>query len=539
MWPNITWVFIATFMFATSLQTTNAKMTIENRNKLIHAMTTELFEPAFLPKGPDRLVVKISKNANHCYEDLRAIERLQAATINDLSNIIYLSDIRAIPNLDFLKELPRDELFSIFMPHHQRLASKLINLLMEVGDVDEMLQRAYCIRDKTNPGLFVYALSFVLVHRPDCRSLKMRSLAHIFPGNFIKSSELEVAQHQMTIDIINQKDETVVEQPFDFSGNDLDPEHWLSYFREDVFMNLHHWHWHIWYPFIDPKNASNIPVVDKDRRGELFYYMHQQVIARYNFERLSNRLPFVEPFDDLKNPIADGYYSKLNQGLGSKPWAGRPKNLQFQNLNRYEFKISVQDLLRWKNRILDAIIQGKVRKADNTEIELNANTGINILGNMVESSVLSVNKKFYGDLHNMMHVFTALSHDPDGRFNEDMGVMGETSTAMRDPAFYKVHAMVDNIFNSFKETLPPYTVPELNFPAVEVTSISLQSDQSDVLNKLETHWEKFTISLNRSLDFLGEPNGNHIVSIKTDRLQHVPFQYNIKAVLSPPKGENP
>lgn len=47
----------------------------------------------------------------------------------------------------------------------------------------------------------------------------------------------------------------------------------LWYFREDIGINLHHWHWHLVYPF----EATNRDIVAKDRRGELFYFMHQQV----------------------------------------------------------------------------------------------------------------------------------------------------------------------------------------------------------------------------------------------------------------------
>lgn len=53
-------------------------------------------------------------------------------------------------------------------------------------------------------------------------------------------------------------------------------EHKISYFREDIGINLHHWHWHLVYPFDGPYD-----IVNKDRRGELFYYMHQQIIARF------------------------------------------------------------------------------------------------------------------------------------------------------------------------------------------------------------------------------------------------------------------
>lgn len=43
-----------------------------------------------------------------------------------------------------------------------------------------------------------------------------------------------------------------------------------------------HWHWHLVYPF----EANDRRIVEKDRRGELFYYMHQQV-------RKKNPIPSV------------------------------------------------------------------------------------------------------------------------------------------------------------------------------------------------------------------------------------------------------
>lgn len=38
--------------------------------------------------------------------------------------------------------------------------------------------------------------------------------------------------------------------------------------------------------------------------------------------------------------------------------------------------------------------------------------GIDILGDIIESSTLTVNKALYGDLHNMGHVLLAFAHDP-------------------------------------------------------------------------------------------------------------------------------
>lgn len=41
--------------------------------------------------------------------------------------------------------------------------------------------------------------------------------------------------------------------------------------------------------------------------------------------------------------------------------------------------------------------------------------GIDVLGNIIEASILSPNKAFYGDFHNMGHTFISYVHDPDHR----------------------------------------------------------------------------------------------------------------------------
>lgn len=66
-----------------------------------------------------------------------------------------------------------------------------------------------------------------------------------------------------------------IELPQNWTAADSDNEQRLAYFREDIGINLHHWHWHMVYPYRGP-----LEIVNKDRRGELFYYMHQQIVAR-------------------------------------------------------------------------------------------------------------------------------------------------------------------------------------------------------------------------------------------------------------------
>lgn len=56
--------------------------------------------------------------------------------------------------------------------------------------------------------------------------------------------------------------------PMNYTASELEIEQRLAYFREDIGINMSHWHWHVVYPASGPAE-----VVNKDRRGELFYYM--------------------------------------------------------------------------------------------------------------------------------------------------------------------------------------------------------------------------------------------------------------------------
>lgn len=55
-------------------------------------------------------------------------------------------------------------------------------------------------------------------------------------------------------------------------------------------------------------------------------------------------------------------------------------------------------------------------QAQGRRTQLTETGGIDILGNVIESSILSVNQNAYGDLHNMGHMLLAYIHDPDNRF---------------------------------------------------------------------------------------------------------------------------
>lgn len=150
--------------------------------------------------------------------------------------------------------------------------------------------------------------------------------------------------------------QTLIEIPRNYTASDLEDEQRVAYFREDIGVNMHHWHWHLVYPAEGPRE-----VVAKDRRGELFYYMHHQIIARYNVERFCNNLKRTEIMNNLREPIVEGYFPKLLSSVNNRTYPGRVANTVLRDMNRVNNVLEVSDCERWRDRILAAIDQGFVQ----------------------------------------------------------------------------------------------------------------------------------------------------------------------------------
>lgn len=310
--------------------------------------------------------------------------------------------------------------------------------------------------------------------------------------------------------------------PRDFTATEREPEQRLAYWREDIGLNLHHWHWHLVYP-----GAGDPRIVAKDRRGELFYYMHTQSMYRYNIERFANKLGRVRPLLNFREVLQEGYFPKLIRSSDNTSIPPRFANSVLQDVNRPDdfTVVEVSDLERWRDRIYAAIDQGFVMRANGEQVPLDEVRGIDIIGDLFESSDLSVNQTLYGDLHNMGHNLLGFIHDPDGRYLENLGVIGENTTAMRDPIFYRWHGFVDTLFQRHKNLLTPYDVQtHLNYDGVQVGNIRLQSIGNAPANTLLTYWQRSEVDLGTGLDFGRQGN----VFGQFTHLQHANFEYSIE-----------
>lgn len=411
------------------------------------------------------------------------------------------------PRLHHLGKLHQGALFSCFHETDLEEATELYKILYTAKDFDELINLAKQARSFVNEGLFVYAVSVAILHRDDCKGIVIPPIEEVFPDRFVPAETVNLAIKEAA----NHPDQDVSVHIVE-TGNILDEEYKLAYFREDVGTNAHHWHWHIIYPATwDPAFMGRM----KDRKGELFYYMHQQMCARYDCERLSNGMRRMIPFSNFDEQL-EGYSAHLTSLVSGLQYAFRPAGLRLHDLK----DIDLKEMFRWRERILDAIDSGYYVDDAGHEVKLEDLDGINDLGSLVESSHESKNKLYYGSLHNWGHVMMARLQDPDGRFNENPGVMSDTSTSLRDPIFYRYHRFIDNIFQKYIATLKSHSRDELTCPGVQIVNVTVNAK---VPNVITTFMKQAELELSYGIDF----GSNHSVKVLYNHLDHEPFTYNI------------
>lgn len=241
------------------------------------------------------------------------------------------------------------------------------------------------------------------------------------------------------------------------------PEAVLDYWRENALANEHHQHWHEVYPSIGVlRPISEIPVAivnkiqtlgwdalsndelrqvfrPQDRHGELFVYMHQQMLARYDSERLSHGLEPVEPLDrdNLTTPIPEGFAP----GSSLSNFDDRPADAVIGAADAAALGGVIAN-------IRAAISNGAFENFGGGTTAITPT----LLGDQIEAVHPiwrgNVDQALYGNLHNS-------GHGAIGQIDGSNGVMLSTATAIRDPVFYRWHKLIDDLAFEWQETRTP------------------------------------------------------------------------------------
>ncbi|EFA09253.1 hexamerin 5 precursor [Tribolium castaneum] len=419
--------------------------------------------------------------------------------------------------------LPRGEIFSIFYYEHRLQAISLFKLFYYARDFDTLYKTAVWARNNVNEGLFLYAFSTALVHRDDTFTFVLPPIYEIYPFYFYNSEDLEKAQRYKQAYSGGAKTYTIYSNYSGYYLN-LNKEQSLSYFLEDVGLNAFYYYCNIYYPFWMDGDEFKLK---NDRRGEQYYYLYQQLLARYYLERLSNDFGEVE-FFNYDEPFKYGYYSSLRYPTGlafpnrpnyaplSETRANFGQSWTYKSAFGYSYS-RVQDFER---RISDTIDAGFAFTKSGKLVDLYSSDQINVLGNMIESNPDSVNPRYYGPWDIYGRHLLGYSYQPLDKYKVAPSALEHFETALRDPAFYQLYKKILMQFFKYKIYLPPYTYNELNFPGVKIEKFEV--------DKLFTYFDYFDSDVTNAV--YTPPNfqwDNFKVKVRQQRLNHKPFTLKI------------
>lgn len=83
-------------------------------------------------------------------------------------------------------------------------------------------------------------------------------------------------------------------------------------------------------------------------------------MARYNVERFCNALAKLQPLNNIREPVEEGYFPKILSSLNSRTYPGRVAKTSLKDIDRDGRVLELADIERWINRVVQSIDQGYV-----------------------------------------------------------------------------------------------------------------------------------------------------------------------------------
>jgi len=387
------------------------------------------------------------------------------------------------------------EVFSQFNEKHLAASTLIVNDMFNMADETEDLKSVIDYVYKLQHGrmynqeMIKYAFALFVIHHPLAREAGLR-----YPENTTPAKPSPFLETRPT-------------GPPD--------ESWMNYWRNDSEFVYHHDHWHRVY--VGQSLPSSVGT-HLDRQGELFGYMHQQMLARYNAERQAQGLPVVVAyeFDEVEPDGCD-----LRPIFVHPSFAPRPAGMKWSDNNIQQFR-------QWDYALNNVIQTGQIRGPNMETINLRgpqtdtAYFGPNYFGHIVEATTNTF-YRYYGSLHNMGHgVFGSIGQPP-----RRSSYMNSTATAVRDPIFFRWHKRVDTYIENFSNTLETdlaTDAPAVRIAAGDVIITSSPTPPENFSNFSGSNWVVNSFASDNVYTELGPARFDG----EFGKLTHQPYSYHIR-----------
>lgn len=273
-------------------------------------------------------------------------------------------------------KLPKGSIFSITDYQHLQQAIALFKMFYYAKDFDSFYKTAVWARMHVNEGMFVYSFTVAVTHRPDTWGLVLPPIYEILPNYFFNSEFIYKAQYYKQIYQGEYPKDQTDSTGWTITGNysgwylNLHADQHLSYFTEDIGLNSFYYYYHVYYPWwMDGEEFG----LNHDNRGQLFYAIHQLLLARYYSERLSHNLPEFPVFNPIMT-VEASYYPSLVYPNGL-PFPSRPPHIKLDwdthyDVSYYNFTNSYINVLDYFRRMRDSLSIGWVYTVSTTYLFL-------------------------------------------------------------------------------------------------------------------------------------------------------------------------
>ncbi|XP_047535737.1 arylphorin subunit alpha-like isoform X1 [Vanessa atalanta] len=272
----------------------------------------------------------------------------------------------------------------------------------------------------------------------------------------------------------------------------------LDYFREDIGLNSYYYGVHFLYPFW--MNSEELTGTDP-KYAEKYYYIHQQLMARYNLEK--EHLKYLNVSDTTK--CYDDYMPYLTYDNGL-PFPSR-SNIRREWSDDYA-RIKSVDIA-----IKECITRGVIFMENGTKIDLTEDNFVDLLAKLIRANFESV------QVAKTLRSLFGYGSDgyPTDRYNPAPSVLHHPQTSLRDPIYWYMIQSLLKYFDDFSNTLDPYDFSKY------------QNDEFSIIDnsftKITTYYEFYQFNLekifsNDNNDLRSSPL---TFTARQKRLKHTPF----------------
>lgn len=431
--------------------------------------------------------------------------------------------------------ISNDALFTVYIKEDRDKAIALFDLFYYAEDWKTFYKSLVWAKFHVNAGLFVYASLAACGKRKDLlQGVTLPPYCQIIPRFFISNEKIHAAELVKLHGFYKQNQIDNVYDVLIALNRTCPDDYWneeqrISYITDDIGLNEYYFQRHIAEPFWFGGNNEQPRT---KRRGEKFLFEHQQLVARYSLERLSNDLGEIKEFT-WRKPIQEGCYTMLGNRHGNA-FVPRGDRFKLYQENNY---FDIDNIYTYESRLSDGIDMGYVLLPNGTFRELKSAEAIDVLGNLIECNTDSLNPRYYRYTDTVFRVFGRLN----GRTHllpqvSYTSILERPETQLHDPVYWQYLNRVLSFSWSFKDNLPPYTIKEISFDEVQIESIDVSelctyfhSFDTDITNAIDVQPPTVSDSCKCNSQNKGQ---DFVFRAREWRLRHKPFEISISVTSS-------